>query len=238
MQTDHAPHEPFALKIAIVEDHADLRELFVDFLTGRGHDVIGFAIADDLDDHLSQGTPDLMILDLNLPGEDGYSIAQRMRAAHPDMHILMLTARNAVEDRIRGYVSGADNYLTKPVLPQELAIVVNSIARRLQHVRRQAVQLSVDTVSLELSGPAGSLTLTPPEMLLLKSLAEAPDHQLAYWRLLTLLQLELNNKSKSALEVRISRLKKKLHAVGSPEPAIKSLWKDGYRLCVPVRLRS
>lgn len=235
MQTDHAP---FALKIVIVEDHADLRGLFVDFLVGKGHDVVGFAMADDLDEHLSRGTPDLMILDLNLPGEDGYSIARRMRAAHPDMHILMLTARNAVEDRIRGYVSGADNYLTKPVLPEELAIVVDSIARRMSHARGQAVQISFDTVCMELSGPAGNLTLTPPEMLVLKSLAEAPDNQLAYWRLLTLLQLELNDKSKSALEVRMSRLKKKLQTVGAPEPAIKSLWKEGYRLCVPVRLRS
>lgn len=230
------PVESSSLTIAIVEDHADLRELFVDFLSSMGHDVMGFAIADDLDPYLRHQTPDLLILDLNLPGENGYSIARRMRAAHPDMHILMLTARSAAEDRIQGYVSGADNYLTKPVSPSELAVVVQNITRRLKTVRQSAVHISVNTVCLELSGPAGNLTLMPPEMLLLKGLAQAPQQQLAYWRLQELLQLEMSEKSKASLEVRVSRLKKKLHTVGAPQPAIKSLWKEGYRLCVPVQL--
>ncbi|MBK5914430.1 response regulator transcription factor [Rhodocyclus purpureus] len=230
--------EQVGLTIAIVEDHADLRDLFVDFLSDMGHVVSGFALADDLDDYLACKTPDLIVLDLNLPGEDGYSIASRMRAAHPGLHILMLTARSAVEDRIRGYVSGADIYLTKPITPPELAVVVNNIMRRVRNGREQAIQVTVTPVSLALAGPAGSLTLTPPEMLLLKSLAEAPERQLPYWRLQELLQLEADEKSKASLEVRVSRLKKKLHTVGCPEPAIKSLWKEGYRLCVPVRIVS
>lgn len=225
-----------SLKIAIVEDHDDLRELFVDFLTEQGHEVHGFACADDLDQLMVGETVDLLILDLNLPDEDGYSIAQRQRAAHQEIHILMLTARTAVADRIKGYVSGADNYLTKPVSPAELAIVVDSITRRVVSARVSEAEVSVNNASLQISGPTGTLTLTPPEMLMLKNLAYAPGCKLSYWRLLELLQMETDDKGKAALEVRISRLKKKMHEIGAPEPAIKALWKDGYQLCIPVRV--
>jgi len=224
------------LKIAIVEDHGDLRDLFVDFLTEMGHEVAGYGCADDLDDHLADGTVDLLILDLNLPGEDGYSIAQRLRTAHHEMHILMLTARNAVADRILGYVSGADNYLTKPVSPQELAIVVDGIMRRVTAVRVHREHVTIDTERLELIGPDGQVALTPPDVVLLKNLAEAPGRKLAYWRLQELLHIEPDDSGKAALEVRISRLKKKMHEAGVPDPGIKSLWKEGYQLCGPVQI--
>ncbi len=68
------------------------------------------------------------------------------------------------------------------------------------------------------------------------SLAEAPGHKLDHWRLLELLKLEPDDKSKSALEVRTSRLKKKMAEAGAPEPAIKSLWKEGYQLCTAASL--
>ena len=224
------------LKIAIVEDHEDLRELFVDFLTEQGHAVSGFGCADDLDECLAGETVDLLILDLNLPGEDGYSIAKRLRAAHRDIHILMLTARTAVADRLRGYVCGADNYLTKPVSTTELIVVVDSIMRRVVDARERMEHVTVDTARLQLIGPAGSVTLTPPELLLLKNLAEATGCKLPYWRMQELLQIEPDESGKGALEVRVSRLKKKMHEVGAPEPAIKSLWKEGYQLCLPVQL--
>lgn len=230
----HQQHDHSGLNIAIVEDHADLRELFVDFLSGLGHDVSGFALADELDEHLARKTPDLLILDLNLPGEDGYSIARRLRETHPRLHILMLTARTTVEDRLQGYVSGADLYLTKPVSPQELVVVVNNISRRLAQANESAVKIRVNGVNLTLAGPAGSLILTPPQLAALKGLAEAPERQLPYWRLQEILELEPEDKSKKYLEVLMHRLKKKLHDVGSPQPAIKSIWKEGYRLCFPV----
>ncbi len=226
------------LKIAIVEDHADLRELFVDVLCGIGHEVVGFDCAEDLDEHLADKATNLLILDLNLPGEDGYSIALRLRGAHPGLHILMLTARTSMDDRIRGYLSGADMYLTKPVSPLELGVVVDSIARRVAVAQGRREQITLDTARQQVAGVAGSQTLTPPEVQLLKGLAEAPSLRLDYWRMQELLNLDADEKGKAALEVRISRLKKKLHGVGVAEPAIKSLWKEGYQLCVPVRIVS
>ena len=224
------------LKIAVVEDHADLRELFIDRLRDAGHAVAGFGCAEDLDEHLAGQSVDLIILDLNLPGEDGFSIAQRLRDAHPKLAILMLTARTAVEDRIRGYASGADLYLPKPVSPQELMAAVGSIARRVEVAGAAVSHLRLDLARQIVAGERGELSLMPPEVALLKALAEAPGHKLDYWRLQELLQLEPDDKGKATLEVRISRLKKKLHDAGAPEPAIKALWKEGYQLCVPVRL--
>lgn len=226
------------LKIAVVEDHSDLRELFIDFLRGGGHDAAGFTCADELDEHIADAALDLLVLDLNLPGEDGFSIAQRLRAAHPELNIIMLTARTAVEDRIKGYASGADIYLTKPVTPPELGAAIGSIVRRVEASQLRMVRLVLDTASLRISGAAGTTSLSLPEVHLLKGLAEAPGRRLDYWRLQELLQLEPDEKGKAALEVRVSRLKKKLREAGASEPAIKPLWKKAYQLCVPVSIQN
>ena len=225
-----------SLKIAIVEDHEDLRELFVDFLREQSHDVAGFGCADDLDDHLAGQDVDLLILDLNLPGENGFSIARRLRSAHPGLHIIMVTARTAVEERIKGYASGADLYLSKPVSPAELAAAVGSVARRVCDAVRQNTKFMLDTVRLVLHSDQAEVALSKADVVLIKSLAEAPGRKLEYWRLMELLDLEPDNKGKSALEVRISRLKTKMAEVGAPDPAIKSLWKEGYQLCAAVRI--
>ncbi len=226
-----------SLSIAVVEDHADLRELFVDFLKGQGHDVVGFTGADELDEFLPGSAVDLLVLDLNLPGEDGFSIAKRLRESRPSLYIIMITARTALDDRIKGYASGADIYLAKPVAPAELGAATSSIVRRFEAANAQQMQLVIYSDRMELAGPPGHVRLTPSELRLLQAMSEAPERKLAYWRLYELLQIEANDKSKGALEVRISRLKKKLLQAGAPEPAIKSVWKSGYQLCVPVCLR-
>jgi DNA-binding response OmpR family regulator len=235
MSNSPASSHGLSLQILMVEDHEDLREMFIEFLGRMGHAVIGCSVAEELDEHLTIKMPDLLILDLILPGEDGYSIAKRIRQAHPDLYILMLTARTAIVDRVQGYVCGADIYLTKPVDPEELAVVVGNIARRLRSEQQGCDQLCIDTNSLELSGPDGTQVLMPVELKLIKCLAEANEQQLPYWRLHEILELEIDEKGKHALEARISRLKKKLHSVGSEKPALKSIWKEGYRLCTGVR---
>lgn len=227
---------PTPLDITIVEDHIDLRDLFADFLRGEGHQVVAFGYGDELDEYLIEGACDLLLLDLNLPGEDGLSIAARLRATYPDLHILMLTARTAVEDRIRGYASGADLYLGKPVSPAELGAAVGSIARRVAHAREQVPHLGLDPDRLVLTSGDVEVALSRPELLLLKAMAVAPGATLDYWRCLELLELPIDDRGKGSLEVRISRLKKKLRDAGIATPVIKALWKEGYRLCLPVRV--
>lgn len=227
---------PISLKIAVVEDHDDLRELLVDLLRGLGHEATGLICADDLDEFLVGNNIDLLILDLNLPGEDGYSLARRLRAASPELHIVMLTARTSTADRIMGYACGADIYLSKPVSQEELGAIVASIANRVGNVRQQQSALVLDMQRLTVHGCRDEICVSRSEAVLLRSLAAAPQGGLPYWRMLELLELEVNDKNKAVLEVRISRLKRKLHDAGAAEPAIKAQRKEGYQLCVPLHL--
>ena len=224
------------LNIGVVEDHADLRELYVDFLRGEGHEAEGFYCGEELDDHLADCRADVLILDVNLPGEDGFSICRRMREAHPELYLVMLTARVSPDDRVRGYDSGADLYLPKPVSPEELSAVLRSIARRHARDEDKSPTLVLDLQKLTLSGEKGETSLAHGEMAFLRALGEAPDKSLEYWRLLEILGLNSDDKGKSALEVRVSRLKKKIESDVHPGPVIRTLRCEGYRLCMPVRV--
>ena len=121
-------HRP---KIAIVEDHDGLRESFVEYLSNLDYDITGLCCAEDLDDYLATSQPAILILDIGLPGEDGFQIAKRLRQSHPGMYIVMLTALANERDKIRGYECGADIYLPKPVSPAELSAAIQAACRRL-----------------------------------------------------------------------------------------------------------
>ena len=118
------------LRIALVEGHDDLRDLYVNLLATQCHEVKGFARTEESAEFVSSGPADLLILDPSLPGEDGFGITQRLRETHSSLYILMLSARTSVANRINGYAAGADVYLSKPVSPEELVAAVGSIARR------------------------------------------------------------------------------------------------------------
>ena len=102
------------LKIVVIEDYDDYREAICSALASDGHQVVGLAMAEDVDDEPYGYVSDLYIVDLNLPGEDGISLARRIRQSQPNVGIVIVSARNSLEDRIGGYQSGANIYLTKP----------------------------------------------------------------------------------------------------------------------------
>lgn len=120
------------LNIVLVEDHDLLRTVTESVLTGAGHKVLALGCAEEVDEALSGMNPDLYILDLNLPGEDGISLARRIRRSHPRVGIIMTTVRSEVTDRLDGYESGADIYLPKPTDPTELLAAAVALARRLR----------------------------------------------------------------------------------------------------------
>ena len=106
-----------SLNIVLVEDHDLLRTVTQSVLTQAGHNVLALSCAEEVDEALSGMSPDLYILDLNLPGEDGISLARRIRHSHPRVGIIMTTVRSEIADRLDGYESGADIYLPKPTDP-------------------------------------------------------------------------------------------------------------------------
>lgn len=168
------------LVVALVEDDRLLREEIEVHLTAHGFQVHAANSAAGLDDLSARTAFDLYLIDLNLPGENGLSLCRRVRASRPDAGIVIMTARVALNDRIAGYkLGGADIYLTKPVSPDELVLVLLSLGRRL----KQAHTTREWTLSLRdrtLMGPdqTQKVRLTSKEKAVLLALVQAKDNTL------------------------------------------------------------
>jgi DNA-binding response OmpR family regulator len=123
-------HEEPKLRIIIVEDEQELRNVLVTVLSRLGHDVRGVGDGTSLDRALADYPADVVVLDLNLPGEDGVEIAQRLRRTNR-CGIVMTTSRSMVDERVKGFDSGADLYFVKPIVPLELHAALLNLGRRL-----------------------------------------------------------------------------------------------------------
>ena len=220
------------LNIVVVEDHQDLRELTCMALANKGHHVLGLSCAEELEDAVKGSAVDVFILDLNLPGEDGISLAKRIRQAYPLVGIVMLTARSQAKEKVQGYESGADLYMTKPVDFEELCAALQGFVRRRQTAPEGILTLS----KLTLTGASGSVRLSSAESDMLMAFARAPSSRLETWQLGQILGLEMDGLNKASLEVRIVRLRKKMVEAGAPSAVIESIRNVGYQLSVPIQI--
>ena len=125
------PANPHIPHIVVVDDEEDLREPVAAYLREQGMEVDEAGGGADLDVILGRGMPTLVVLDVTMPDEDGFSIARRLRALNPTIGIVMLTARRDVIDRVVGLELGADDYIMKPFEPRELLARIRSVLRRL-----------------------------------------------------------------------------------------------------------
>lgn len=228
-----------SLRIGIVEDNEDLRSSLVDVLQINGFKVTSASSAEEIVENENFIFCEVMIIDLNLPGEDGLSLTVRLKKLYPRLRIIMMTARSALEERIIGYDNGADLYLVKPVMELELIAALKSLARQIFADRTQSPDtketiLQLKSKNYELTGPNGKILLTYNEAKLLTALASAPGSTLEYWQLLELLKIEVNSIGKKTLAVRMTRLRTKMIDVGCSGETIKSLRSDGYHLNVSL----
>lgn len=224
------------MKVVVVEDHLDLRQLFVDALIHEGMDAIAVSCSEELDECMSEGMIHLLILDVNLPGESGFDIAKRVRSADPKINIIMLSARTGELDRIKGYECGADFYLCKPVSPAELAAAVRAVKRRVQEEMTRNIDLALSVTGMRLTSENGVANISKADVALLKALAIAPDKRLPYWRLYEVTDRNSNEQAKSQLELQVFRLRKKLVEIGISENLIRSMRSDGYQLTQAIRI--
>lgn len=224
------------MNIIVVEDHFDLRDAFVDFLKDEGFSVKGVSCGEELDEQLALTTTDLIILDVNLPGESGFDIAKRLRLAHPGIHIIMLTALGAESDRIQGYDHGADLYLVKPISPLELSAAVKAVNRRIDASADRSAELILNLSSMTLASASGQVDLSASDVALVKSLSLAPSRRLPYWRLFEATERAQEESSKNQLELQVFRLRKKFVEIGASEKLIKSIRNEGYQLTLPIRI--
>ena len=117
-------------EILIVEDHAAFRETLADMLADEGYAIRTAANGLEALDAFAEKRPNLVLLDVMMPGRDGYAVCAEMRAKDPLVPILMLTAKNAEDDRVRGLRRGADDYIDKTVGTQELLARIGTALRR------------------------------------------------------------------------------------------------------------
>jgi two-component system OmpR family response regulator len=147
-------------RIAVVEDEAPLRADLVEYLSACGHDVIGCGDGKELDRALDERPVEIIILDINLPGEGGFSIAGRLRS-HSDVGIIMLTARGLNVDRVVGLEVGADVYMVKPVELRELEAQVRTLARRMRAT--QAASLGAEPRPAQDTAPPSAVPGPAPQ---------------------------------------------------------------------------
>ncbi len=224
------------LNILVVEDHDDLRDATVDALRELGHHVRGIDCAECFDDELGVFVPDALLLDLNLPGEDGLSLARRARNFYPDIGIIMISARNLDSDVSIGYGNGADIYLTKPSSMDQVVAALNALVRRLRLNSGAERVFRINPLTLQLTGPKDKVDLSGQDYMLLSALARAKENRLETWQVLQSLGKAVDESAKATLEVQLVRLRKKLELAGASSATIKSIRGFGYQLCIPVSI--
>lgn len=229
------------IRLAIVEDDADLRDDLVFNLRDEGFTVSACADAHALDRVLADVAIDVALLDIGLPGEDGLSVARRLRRRWPHLGIVMLTARTARAQRIQGLEEGADAYLGKPVDMRELALVIRALARRVSAgdpagaAAATPAALTLDLVGQILLLPDGSrLELTPGECHLLARLARAPRQQASRDQLIEAIGGDRYDYDERRLETLVSRLRRKLASAGLPPTVLAAERGIGYELRLPL----
>ena len=224
------------LNIVVVEDNHDLRTLLCNGLKSDGHLVTGLSSAEELEDQAGVDHVDAFLIDINLPGEDGMSLSRRIRKAHPLVGIIILSARAGLDDKLVGYDSGADIYLTKPVEMSELQAAFKSFARRRQATISHVITQSLTLNKLDLKGPSAVVKLTIQEVTVLTAMARAPAGKLETWQIAELLEVDIDESFKASLAVRMVRLRKKLSEAGVSGIAIEAIRQFGYQLVAHIEI--
>jgi len=229
------------IKVFVVEDNDYLLEDIVHSLKLQGYDCYGATDALTFDELLAREVPDLVILDWNLPGEDGLSIAERLHANDKTNHvgIIFLTARGSLEDRIAG-LELADAYLTKPIDYQELGSIITSINRRLAPNNESSVESvwKINEKTLELNTPQNKiLSLSYREYIALYKLAESPGIPVSAQKIVEAWGENWLRFEKNRLELLLSRLRRKIKDNSNIKlNPIRSVRNEGYHLMIPIEI--
>jgi two-component system, OmpR family, response regulator len=235
---------PMSDSILIVDDDAEIRSLLGEYFEKNGYRVKAVADGRGMRAALRSAHPDIVILDLMLPGEDGLALCRELRT-RTNLPILMLTARGEETDRIVGLEMGADDYVAKPFHPRELLARVKSILRRarslpenLQSERVKAFRFSgwtLDVATRTLTAPDGVLVdLSGTEFRLLRTFVDHPDRTLSRDQLMELMLDRDAGPFDRAIDVQVSRLRRRLRDNGKEPCLIKTVRGQGYVLAASV----
>ena len=227
-------------KVLVVEDNANLAFGLTRSLESEGYQVEaaedglkGFELA-------RSGNPDLVVLDLMLPGMDGYTILKKLRAEGKNVPVLVLTARGEEADKVFGFRLGADDYVTKPFSLSELLARVKAILRRAKvgdkHDENAAVEefgdVSINTLARSVKKASTEVALTPKEFDLLLALVRRRGAVVSRLELLKEVWGHQAEVMTRTVDIHIAELRRKLENDPSSPTHILTVWKAGYRLQV------
>lgn len=227
-------------KVLVIEDNANLAFGLTRSLESEGYDVEsaedglrGYELA-------RMGHPDLVVLDLMLPGMDGYTILKKLRADGKDVPVLILTARGEEADKVFGFRLGADDYVTKPFSLSELLARVQAILRRAKggdkHEEGAAVEkfgvVSINTLARSVKKSSVEVALTPKEFDLLLALVRRRGAVVSRLELLKEVWGHQAEVMTRTVDIHIAELRRKLENDPSSPKHILTVWKAGYRLQV------
>lgn len=231
---------PVAAHVLVVDDDPTVAEVVAGYLDRAGHDVARAADGPSALAHFARRRPDLVVLDLMLPGMDGFEVCRRMREQGGPVPVIMLTARGDEEDRVLGLETGADDYVTKPFSPRELVLRVESVLRRARlpvpapgsspaaNVLRTAA-LTLDPTARRATRDGAELALTLREFDLLAFFLRHPGRAFSREELMSEVW-GWDFGDLSTVTVHVRRLRTKIE----PDPArpslIQTVWGVGYRL--------
>jgi DNA-binding response OmpR family regulator len=220
------------MRILIVEDERPVARQIAAALTEAGHDPKAIHDGEAALDEVNKTPFDLIVLDIRLPGMDGFEVLRRLRAQHLASRVLLLTARGAVDDRVTGLQLGADDYLPKPFAMRELVARVRALGRR--YPEEPGMSLRVGDVTLALATHdvhrgGQRIELSPRELMLLKVLMREPDRVFTRTELCERVWEHAHEYDTKLVEVFIGRLRKKL---GDP-PVIHTVRHVGYTIGNP-----
>lgn len=237
------------LEICLVQDDASFRKELQDALAEAGFAVRAFPGSRELYAALLHRSCDIVLLDIGLPGEDGFAIAERLHALNKQIGIIMVTSRTATEDKVRALLGGADAYLVKPVVWPELFAMITSLARRLRHGNTvasasfQAVPVqklkswSLSHDGWVLTNPTGfSLQLSARERLFLQRLWQQLGETVSRDNLIIAMGEDPYHYDVHRLDAMVSRLRRKFADEGVTVP-LRSVRGQGY-VFVPASERN
>lgn len=216
--------------ILIVEDEPKLAALVGDYLRASGYAWSWVADGREAVSAVKEQQPDLVLLDLMLPGRDGLEICRDLRS-FSDVPIIMLTARVEEIDRLLGLELGADDYICKPFSPREVVARVKAILRRARsNVDYNNASLRIDEATHHAVFNGVPLDLTPVEFRLLKTLAAAPGRVFSRDRLLDNLYVDHRVVTDRTVDSHIKNLRRKLEQAAPGQVPIRSIYGVGYKL--------
>ncbi|MDZ5650471.1 response regulator transcription factor [Nitrospirillum sp. BR 11828] len=235
-----------APRVVLVEDDVDLRELLAHCLSSQGLSVATAGSGLELYQQIAKEPADIVILDIGLPDQDGYTIASFLRA-NTNMGLIILTARSRVDDRLKGFTSGADLYFVKPVDCRELAIATINLARRLaagpEAGEPQTLQPTpssepwvLDSSRWSIHSPRGlPVRLTAKEFDLVVALTQEPGRAVDRTELLEKLDYANTVQGSRGLDALVSRLRRKIEAAVGEAFPIQTVHAKGYLFSAPIK---